>query len=173
MGNSEQKSTDEAIQKLMDSYIKEIDMLKVERDALQKIILEELQNPQSLQTIHQTFHRKYSLIKNQIKDDVNNSVNNSNYCKKYDAIMINILFVFEMEKINVVTPTDFNLQNVYSTALEKYGDKENFIDINSLYFEYNGKDISTYFIKNNEVKDLNISDKGVINVIKKNNLRGA
>ena len=170
MGNNEQKSVDAALHELLENRSKEIDQLKVERDTLQKIILEELQNPQSMPTIHQTFQRTYSITKNSLKEKYNKSLNNENYFEKYQANIINILFALDMQKINVVTPDDFKLQNVYSIVLEKYPDKESFCDINSLYFEYNGKDISNHFINNDDVSSLNLHDKSVITIIKKNNL---
>ena len=172
MGNSEQKQIDKEVQKLLEANGKQIDQLTLERDTLQTIILEELQNPQNFTNIHNTFQEKYSTLKNSLKDNLNKSVYNSNYFEKYQVIIINILFIFESERINVVTPTDFNLKNVYSIALEKLTNKENYVDINSLIFNYNSNNISKFFINNNEVRDLKIADKGVITILKKTNLTG-
>ena len=173
MGNSEQKQIDEEVQKLLEANGKQIDQLTLERDTLQTIILEEMQNPQNFTNIHNTFQEKYSTLKNSLKDNLNKSVYNSNYFEKYQVIIINILFIFDSERINVVTPTDFNLKNVYSIALEKLSNKENYDDINSLIFNYNSNNISKFFINNNEVRDLKIADKGVITILKKTNLIGA
>ena len=173
MGNSEQKQIDKEVQKLLEANGKQIDQLTLERDTLQTIILEELQNPQNFTNIHNTFQEKYSTLKNSLKDNLNKSVYNSNYFEKYQVIIINILFIFDSEKkINVVTPTDFKLKNVYSIALEKLSNKENYVDINSLIFEYNSNNISKFFINNNEVRDLKLADKGVITILKKTNLTG-
>ena len=172
MGNSEQKQIDETMQKLLEANGKQIDELTLERDTLQTIILEELQNPQNFTNIHNTFQEKYSTLKNSLKDNLNKSVYNSNYFEKYQVFIINILFIFDSERINVVTPTDFNLKNVYSIALEKLSNKENYVDINSLIFEYNSNNISKFFINNNEVRDLKLADKGVITILKKTNLTG-
>ena len=173
MGNSEQKQIDEEVQKLLEANGKQIDQLTLERDTLQTIILEEMQNPQNFTNIHNTFQGKYSTLKNSLKDNLNKSVYNSNYFEKYQVSIINILFIFDSERINVVTPTDFNLKNVYSIALEKLSNKENYVDINSLIFNYNSNNISKFFINNNEVRDLKIADKGVITILKKTNLIGA
>ena len=173
MGNSEQKQIDEEVQKLLEANGKQIDQLTLERDTLQTIILEEMQNPQNFTNIHNTFQEKYSTLKNSLKDNLNKSVYNSNYFEKYQVIIINILFIFDSERINVVTPTDFNLKNVYSIALEKLTNKENYVDINSLIFNYNSNNISKFFINNNEVRDLKIADKGAITILKKTNLIGA
>ena len=172
MGNSEQKQIDKEVQKLLEANGKQIDQLTLERDTLQTIILEEMQNPQNFTNIHNTFQEKYSTLKNSLKDNLNKSVYNSNYFEKYQVIIINILFIFDSERINVVTPTDFNLKNVYSIALEKLTNKENYVDINSLIFNYNSNNISTFFINNNEVRDLKIADKGAITILKKTNLTG-
>ena len=172
MGNSEQKQINEAMHKLLEANGKQIDELTLERDTLQTIILEEMQNPQNFTNIHNTFQEKYSTLKNSLKDNLNKSVYNSNYFEKYQVIIINILFIFDSERINVVTPTDFNLKNVYSIALEKLSNKENYVDINSLSFEYNSNNISKFFINNNEVRDLKIADKGAITILKKTNLTG-
>ena len=172
MGNSEQKQIDETMQKLLEANGKQIDQLTLERDTLQTIILEEMQNPQNFTNIHNTFQEKYSTLKNSLKDNLNKSVYNSNYFEKYQVFIINILFIFDSERINVVTPTDFNLKNVYSIALEKLSNKENYVDINSLIFEYNSNNISKFFINNNEVRALKIADKGVITILKKTNLTG-
>ena len=172
MGNSEQKQIDKEVQKLLEANGKQIDQLTLERDTLQTIILEEMQNPQNFTNIHNTFQEKYSTLKNSLKDNLNKSVYNSNYFEKYQVIIINILFIFESERINVVTPTDFNLKNVYSIALIKLTNKENYVDINSLIFNYNSNNISKFFINNNEVRDLKIADKGVITILKKTNLTG-
>ena len=172
MGNSEQKQIDKEVQKLLEANGKQIDQLTLERDTLQTIILEELQNPQNFTNIHNTFQEKYSTLKNSLKDNLNKSVYNSNYFEKYQVIIINILFIFDSERINVVTPTDFNLKNVYSIALEKLSNKENYDDINSLIFNYNSNNISKFFINNNEVRDLKIADKGAITILKKTNLTG-
>ena len=173
MGNSEQKQIDEEVQKLLEANGKQIDQLTLERDTLQTIILEEMQNPQNFTNIHNTFQEKYSTLKNSLKDNLNKSVYNSNYFEKYQVIIINILFIFDSERINEVTPTDFNLKNVYSIALEKLSNKKNYVDINSLIFNYNSNNISNFFINNNEVRDLKIADKGVITILKKTNLIGA
>ena len=167
MGNSEQKQIDKEVQKLLEANGKQIDQLALERDTLQTIILEEMQNPQNFTNIHNTFQEKYSTLKNSLKDNLNKSVYNSNYFEKYQVIIINILFIFDSERINVVTPTDFNLKNVYSIALEKLSNKENYDDINSLIFNYNSNNISKFFINNNEVRDLKIADKGAITILKK------
>ena len=172
MGNSEQKQIDETMQKLLEANGKQIDQLTLERDTLQTIILEEMQNPQNFTNIHNTFQEKYSTLKNSLKDNLNKSVYNSNYFEKYQVFIINILFIFDSERINVVTPTDFNLKNVYSIALEKLSNKENYDDINSLIFNYNSNNISKFFINNNEVRDLKIADKGAITILKKTNLTG-
>ena len=172
MGNSEQKQIDKEVQKLLEANGKQIDQLTLERDTLQTIILEEMQNPQNFTNIHNTFQEKYSTLKNSLKDNLNKSVYNSNYFEKYQVFIINILFIFDSERINVVTPTDFNLKNVYSIALEKLSNKENYDDINSLIFNYNSNNISKFFINNNEVRDLKIADKGAITILKKTNLTG-
>ena len=173
MGNSEQKQINEAMHKLLEANGKQIDELTLERDTLQTIILEEMQNPQNFTNIHNTFQQKYTTLKNSLKDNFNKTVNNFNYFEKYQVFIINILFIFDSERINVVTPTDFNLKNVYSIALEKLSNKENYDDINSLIFNYNSNNISKFFINNNEVRDLKIADKGVITILKKTNLIGA
>ena len=58
MGNSEQKQIDKEVQKLLEANGKQIDQLTLERDTLQTIILEEMQNPQNFTNIHNTFQEK-------------------------------------------------------------------------------------------------------------------
>ena len=100
-------------------------------------------------------------------------MNNNNYVKfECHVKLINIVFYFLTKKVNVITPTNFNLKNIYLTSLNKLDelDKESFSDINNLNFQHNTKDISNNFINNYRLEGLNISDKEVIVVLRKNNM---
>ena len=84
--------------------------------------------------------------------------------------IINIIFNYETQKVNVVTSTEFRLKNIYKTSLEKLDNKESSIDINNLLFKDNTTDISNYFINNNDLKSISIPNQEIINVLKKNNI---
>ena len=69
-----------------------------------------------------------------------------------------------------MTPTNFKLNVIYETALNKLEEPDDFKDINEIHFTFNSEDISIHFVKNHLLNSFNIIDKGIISVIKKNNV---
>ena len=155
------------VQTILDEKMKELDELTLKIDAYQLIFLEEM-NTIYASNLRPIFENKYNIYMNMMIVDLNKSMNNKYVTKGNDASIINIIFNYETQKVNVVTSTEFRLKNIYRTSLEKLDNKEPYIDINNLFFKYNSTDISNYFINNNDLKSISIPDKGVIHVLKKN-----
>ena len=170
MGNKQNRDG-VIVQKILDEKMKDIDGLNLKIDAYQLIILEEMQNPTSAPNIMTIFENKYNIYMNNLIVNLNESMNNKKYLSKTNnASIINIIFDYDSQKVNVVTPTDFKLKNIYKISLEKLNNREPYIDINNLVFRFNSNDISNYFINNNELYNISLPDKGVISVMVKNNL---
>ena len=170
MGNQQNRDGVD-VQKILDEKMKEIDGLTLKIDAYQLIMLEEMQNSTGAPNIMTIFEDRYNIYMNNLIVDLNESLNNQKYISKINKVsIINIIFDYDSEKINVVTPTDFKLRNIYKVSLEKLVNREPYIDINNLVFKYNSNDISNHFINNNELNAISILDKGVIVVMRKNNL---
>ena len=171
MGNKSNKEEGVIVQKILDEKMKDIDGLSLKIDAYQLIMLEAMQIATGAPNIMTIFENKYHIYMNNLIVDLNESMNNQKYLtKSNNASIINILFDYDSQKVNVVTPTDFKLKNIYKISLEKLENREPYIDINNLVFRYNSTDVSKYFINNNELYNLSIPDKGTIMVMRKNNL---
>ena len=171
MGNS-YSIPGEEIQKLLDNSAKKIDELNLQIDIYQRIMLEEMQNPTIMPQITNNFEDRYSTYSTSMHTEFNKKMNNKDYItfKDEQVKIINIIFDFGFTKINVVTPTNFKLNVIYETALNKLEEPDDFKDINEIHFTFNSEDISIHFVKNHLLNSLNIFDKGVISVIKKNNV---
>ena len=162
----------EEIQKLLDNSAKKIDELNLQIDIYQRIMLEEMQNPTIMPKLTNNFEDRYSTYSTSMQTEFNKKMNNKDYItfKDEQVKIINIIFDFGFSKINVVTPTNFKLNVIYETALNKLEEPDDFKDINEIHFTFNSEDISIHFVKNHLLNSLNIFDKGVISVIKKNNV---
>ena len=162
----------EEIQKLLDNSAKKIDELNLQIDIYQRIMLEEMQNPTIMPKLTNNFEDRYSTYSTSMQTEFNKKMNNKDYLtfKDEQVKIINIIFDFGFSKINVVTPTNFKLNVIYETALNKLEEPDDFKDINEIHFTFNSEDISIHFVKNHLLNSLNIFDKGVISVIKKNNV---
>ena len=162
----------EEIQKLLDNSAKKIDELNLQIDIYQRIMLEEMQNPTIMPKLTNNFEDRYSTYSTSMQTEFNKKMNNKDYItfKDEQVKIINIIFDFGFTKINVVTPTNFKLNVIYETALNKLEEPDDFKDINEIHFTFNSEDISIHFVKNHLLNSLNIFDKGVISVIKKNNV---
>ena len=162
----------EEIQKLLDNSAKKIDELNLQIEIYQRIMLEEMQNPTIMPQITNNFEDRYSTYSTSMQTEFNKKMNNKDYItfKDEQVKIINIIFDFGFTKINVVTPTNFKLNVIYETALNKLEEPDDFKDINEIHFTFNSEDISIHFVKNHLLNSLNIFDKGVISVIKKNNV---
>ena len=171
MGNS-YSIPGEEIQKLLDNSAKKIDELNLQIDIYQRIMLEEMQNPTIMPQLTNNFEDRYSTYSTSMHTEFNKKMNNKNYItfKDEQVKIINIIFDFGFTKINVVTPTNFKLNVIYETALNKLEEPDDFKDINEIHFTFNSEDISIHFVKNHLLNSLNIFDKGVISIIKKNNV---
>ena len=171
MGNSYSVPGEE-IQKLLDNSAKKIDELNLQIDIYQRIMLEEMQNPTIMPKLTNNFEDRYSTYSTSMQTEFNKKMNNKDYItfKDEQVKIINIIFDFGFTKINVVTPTNFKLNVIYETALNKLEEPDDFKDINEIHFTFNSEDISIHFVKNHLLNSLNIFDKGVISVIKKNNV---
>ena len=170
MGNKQNRDG-VVVQKILDEKMKEIDGLTLKIDAYQLIMLEEMQSSTSAPNIMTIFENRYNNYMNNLIVDLNESLNNQKYISKINNVsIVNIIFDYDSEKINVVTPNDFKLRNIYKVSLEKLVNREPYNDINNLVFRYNSNDISNYFINNNELNTISILNKGVIVVMRKNNL---
>ena len=173
MGNKQNRDG-VVVQKILDEKMKEIDGLTLKIDAYQLIMLEEMQNSTGAPNIMTIFEDRYNIYMNNLIVEFNESLNNQKYISKINNVsIINIIFDYDSEKINVVTPTDFKLRNIYKVSLEKLVNREPYIDINNLVFKYNSNDISNHFINNNELNAISILDKGVIVVMRKNTLHNS
>lgn len=160
-------------QQILEAKMKDIDILTLQINVYQLVILEELQNGKILENIADNYEYKYNNFMEMMSKNLNETMNNNNYVKfECHVKLINIVFDYETKKVNVITPTNFNLKNIYLTSLNKLDeiDKESFSDINNLNFQHNTKDISNNFINNYRLDGLNISDKEVIVVLRKNNM---
>ena len=160
-------------QQILEAKMKDIDILTLQINVYQLVILEELQNGKILENIADNYEYKYNNFMEMMSKNLNETMNNNNYVKFESHVkLINIVFDYETKKVNVITPTNFNLKNIYLTSLNKLDeiDKESFSDINNLNFQHNTKDISNNFINNYRLDGLNISDKEVIVVLRKNNM---
>lgn len=169
MGNK--NSAGQETQKMLEQQYKEVDYLNAKVNALQMIILEEMQNPNLMPNLLNNFSNKYREYLNKSISKLNDS--NKSYLDPVNHVnIINIVFDFETHKVNVVSPTDFNLKNIYVIALNKLNDKTPYSDIKKLLFRYNAQDISNLFdeFRNSQLKEANIPDQGVIEVIRKNNV---
>ena len=171
MGNS-YSIPGEEIQKLLDNSAKKIDELNLQIDIYQRIMLEEMQNPTIMPQLTNNFEDRYSTYSTSMQTEFNKKMNNKDYLtfKDEQVKIINIIFDFGFTKINVVTPTNFKLNVIYETALNKLEEPDDFKDINEIHFTFNSEDISIHFVKNHLLNSFNIIDKGVISVIKKNNV---
>ncbi len=154
-------------QEILDSKVKDMDILNMKIDVYQLVILEEMQNPILMRDIISNFEKNFNNYLRKMTINLNQYMNNENYVKidnNNNAHIINIIFDFETKKVNVVTPKNFNLKNIYMISLNKLdeGDREPFADINNLLFTFNANDISSNFYNNRELNTLNIPDKGVI-----------
>ena len=167
MGNKNNEG--EAMQKILDDKLKQLDNLTVKNNVYQMIILDEMQNPTFMQNIMHTFENKYNNYMNLMAADFNGS---KDYIQKTNNVnIINIIFYYETMKVNVVTPTNFKCKNIYYTSLNKLNDRKiQFMDINNLFFRFNATDISNFFVNNLEFKETKIPDQGVIEVLRKNNV---
>ena len=176
MGSSNSSIDGELTQKILDSKVKDIDILNMKIDVYQLVILEEMQNPILMRDIISNFEKNFNNYLRTMTINLNQYMNNENYVKidnnNNNAHIINIIFDFETKKVNVVAPKNFNLKNIYMISLNKLdeGDREPFTDINNLLFTFNANDISSNFYNNRELNTLNIHDQGVIEVIRKNNV---
>ena len=172
MGASNNNLSGEEIQKLLDDHVKKIDELNLQIEIYQRIMLEEMQNPTIMPQIINNFEDRYTSYSTSMKTDFNTKMNNKDYItfKDEQVRIINIIFDFGNTKINVVTPTNFKLNVIYETALNKLEEPDNFKDINEIHFSYNSDDISNHFVKKQTPSSFNFIDKGVISVVKKNNL---
>ena len=173
MGSSNSSIDGELTQKILDSKVKDIDILNMKIDVYQLVILEEMQNPILMRDIISNFEKNFNNYLRMMTINLNQYMNNENYVKvDNNAHIINIIFDFESKKVNVVAPKNFNLKNIYMISLNKIDkqDREPFSDINNLLFKFNANDISSNFYNNLELNTLNIPDKGVIEVIRKNNV---
>ena len=160
-------------QQILEAKMKDIDILTLQINVYQLVILEELQNGKILENIADNYEYKYNNFMEMMSKNLNETMNNNNYVKfECHVKLINIVFDYETKKVNVITPTNFNLKNIYLTSLNKLDeiDRESFSDINNLNFQHNTKDISNNFINNYRLDGLNISDKEVIVVLRKNNM---
>ena len=160
-------------QQILEAKMKDIDILTLQINVYQLVILEELQNGKILENIADNYEYKYNNFMEMMSKNLNETMNNNNYVKFEGHVkLINIVFDYETKKVNVITPTNFNLKNIYLTSLNKLDeiDKESFSDINNLNFQHNTKHISNNFINNYRLDGLNISDKEVIVVLRKNNM---
>ena len=158
-------------QQILEAKMKDIDILTLQINVYQLVILEELQNGKILENIADNYEYKYNNFMEMMSKNLNETMNNNNYVKfECHVKLINIVFDYETKKVNVITPTNFNLKNIYLTSLNKLDeiDRESFSDINNLNFQHNTKDISNNFINNYRLEGLNISDKEVIVVLRKN-----
>ena len=171
MGNSNAVSGEE-MQQILDDKVKQIDELSLKIEIYQRIMLEEMQNPTIMPQIVSNFENRYSCYSTSMKTDFNTKMNNKNYITFGDeqAKIINIIFDFGISKINVVTPLNFNLNIIYETALNKLEDPDNFKEINEMHFSFNSEDISNHFYNHHLLDSIKIIDKGVISVIRMNNL---
>jgi hypothetical protein len=162
----------EVIQKMLDDNVKKIDELNLQIEIYQRIMLEEMQNPTIMPQIINNFEDRYTSYSTSMKTDFNTQMNNKNYITLNDeqVRIVNIIFDFGFSKINVVTPTIFKLNVIYETALNKLENPDNFKDINEIHFSYNSDDISNHFVKKHSPSSFNFIDKGVISVVKKNNI---
>ena len=174
MGSSNSSIDGQLTQKILDSKVQDIDILNMKIDVYQLVILEEMQNPILMRDIISNFEKNFNNYLRMMTINLNQYMNNENYVKvdNNNAHIINIIFDFETKKVNVVTPKNFNLKNIYMISLNKLdeGDREPFADINNLLFTFNANDISSNFYNNRELNTLNIHDQGVIEVIRKNNV---
>ena len=171
MGSSNSSIDGQLTQKVLDSKVKDIDILNMKIDVYQLVILEEMQNPILMRDIISNFEKNFNNYLRMMTINLNQYMNNENYVKvDNNAHIINIIFDFESKKVNVVAPKNFNLKNIYMISLNKIDkqDREPFSDINNLLFKFNANDISSNFYNNLELNTLNIPDKGVIEVIRKN-----
>ena len=162
-------------QEILDSKVKDMDILNMKIDVYQLVILEELQNPLLMQNIFNNFENNFNNYMRMMSFNLNKAMNNKDYVKidnNYNAHIINVVFDYASKKINVVAPKNFNLKNIYLLSLNKLDEsyKEPYIDINKLLFQFNANDITNNFINNLELNSLNVPDGGVIEVIKKNDV---
>ena len=159
------------MQGLLDEKSKEVDRLTVKNDIYQLVILEEMQNPTLLSGMVGKFENRYNNYANVMITKFNNQMGNNNYLEAGNHVgIINIIFHFESQRVNVVTPTDFRLKNIYAVSLNKLNDKEPYVDIDNMLFKFNADDITTHFINNHEISVLHIPDQAVIEIIRKNNV---
>ena len=161
----------QVMQKLLDDRSKEIDKLNLQINIYQRLLLEELQDPNIQGNLIQNFENKYNNYSKNLIIDFNNSMNNPQYFSQEKRVnIINIIFRFDAQKVNVVTPTNFKLKNIFYTAIIKLNDKINYSDINNLMFSHNAEDMTKYFNNNNELNQIKVKDQDIIDVILKNNV---
>ena len=106
-------------------------------------------------------------INNNINDNNNanvNIINNNNELKK-------IIFKLENDlEYETVAADRFKLKEIYSTVLPRINNNE-YSDLTTLKFLYKNKDVSSYFLNNEPVKNLNLEKSNCIEVIKSKELR--
>ena len=122
-------------QQILEAKMKDIDILTLQINVYQLVILEELQNGKILENIADNYEYKYNNFMEMMSKNLNETMNNNNYAKFEGHVkLINIVFDYETKKVNVITPTNFNLKNIYLTSLNKLDeiDRESFSDINFL-----------------------------------------
>ena len=116
MGNSS-KVSGEVMQKLLDEKSKEVDRLNLKIDIYQRLMLDQLQDPSVMGNIISNFTNRYNNFSKDMTIDFNNTMNNPEYISQENRVsIINIIFRFDSEKINVVAPTNFKLKNIFNTA---------------------------------------------------------
>ena len=172
MGNSS-KVSGEVMQKLLDEKSKEVDRLNLKIDIYQRLMLDQLQDPSVMGNIISNFTNRYNKFSKDMTINFNNTMNNPEYISQENRVsIINIIFRFDSEKINVVAPTNFKLKNIFNTAIMKLNDNRNYTDIYNLMFSHNAEDKTKYFYNNDELNQLKtIKDQDIIDVILKNNVK--
>ena len=171
MGNSS-KVSGEVMQKLLDERAKELDKLNLKIDIYQRLMLEQLQDPSEMGNLINNFENRYNNYSRNMTIDFNNTMNNPKYISQENHVrIINIIFRFDSEKVNVITPTNFKLKNIFNSAVMKLNDKINYTDIYNLMFSHNAEDKTKFFYNNEELNQLkSIKDQDIIDVILKNNV---
>ena len=99
MGSSNSSIDGELTQKILDSKVKDIDILNMKIDVYQLVILEEMQNPILMRDIISNFEKNFNNYLRTMTINLNQYMNNENYVKidnnNNNAHIINIIFDFE------------------------------------------------------------------------------
>ena len=97
MGSSNSSIDGELTQKILDSKVKDIDILNMKIDVYQLVILEEMQNPILMRDIISNFEKNFNNYLRMMTINLNQYMNNENYVKvdNNNAHIINIIFDFE------------------------------------------------------------------------------